>query len=292
MSRWWRAEDSSIDHPKLLRLSDAMHRAWYTLMCIASANGGSLPPTADIALRLRMKPAKVAEWITTLVAGGLFDEVGGVFCPHNWDKRQYKSDVTDPTAAERMKRYRDRKRNERNDAVTEIRPDTDTDTDTEKKKETRASALIDDGWPKDFREQFWNRYPNKVGKPKALAKLEIARKRKVSWSAVMGGLDRYIREKPADRAWLNPETFINQERWGDQPASAGQRHGASHVDPSEINWDTVLTSFKRFGVWSKHAGPDLDSPGCRAPPEMLAKYGLSRARVESLPIQNLRSMDA
>src|SRR5262245_59241319 len=117
MSRWWRAEDTSIDHPKLLRLSDAMHRAWYTLMCIASANEGVLPPTDDIAVRLRVKPALVASWITELVSAKLFDKDGDTFRPHNWDKRQYRSDVTDPTAAQRNRRYRERKRNDRNATV-------------------------------------------------------------------------------------------------------------------------------------------------------------------------------
>jgi hypothetical protein len=111
MSLWWRAECGSIDHPKLLKLSDAMHRAWYTLMCVAGANGGALPPTEDIAIRLRMNEAKVAEWITKLVKAELFDNIDGVFVPHNWTRRQYKSDKTDPTAAERQKRYRRNKRN-------------------------------------------------------------------------------------------------------------------------------------------------------------------------------------
>jgi hypothetical protein len=124
MSRWWRAEDTSIDHPKLLRLSDAMHRAWYTLMCISSANGGCLPPVDDIALRLRMKPGQVAAWITHLVTAGLFDNDNGTFRPHNWDRRQYKTDVTDPTNAARQKRYRDRHRNDSN-AVTDKRPETE-----------------------------------------------------------------------------------------------------------------------------------------------------------------------
>jgi hypothetical protein len=56
----------------------------------------SLPAgaTEDIAARLRVKPAKVAEWITRLVQSKLIDNDGGVFSPHNWDTRQYKSDVT------------------------------------------------------------------------------------------------------------------------------------------------------------------------------------------------------
>lgn len=158
MSRWWRAEDTSIDHPKLLRLSDAMHRAWYTLMCIASANDGVLPPTEDIALRLRMKPAVVASWITQLVSGGLFDNDGGVFRPHNWNTRQYKTDVTDPTNAERQKRYRNAHRNAVT-TVTDKRPYTEqiqtTETELPEANASGADApidhrkrLFDEGLPK------------------------------------------------------------------------------------------------------------------------------------------------
>lgn len=151
MSHWWRAEDNSIDHPKLLKLSDAMHRAWYTLNCVASANDGVLPPTEDIAVRLRVKPTKVAEWITKLVTAGLYDNDGGVFRPHNWNKRQYKTDTIDPTAAKRAKDYRDRKRNERDasrsvtrdDAVRDERPEAETEADTEQSR-ADASAPIDE----------------------------------------------------------------------------------------------------------------------------------------------------
>lgn len=152
MSLWWRAENGSIDHPKLLKLSDAMHRAWYTLMCVASANGGALPPADDIAVRLRLPVTKVAEWIARLVAADLFDNVDGVFVPHNWNKRQYKSDKSDPTAGERMKRYRKNKRNgvtdvtdrnDRNAGVTVIRPEAEAEADT---KQSRAdtSAPVDE----------------------------------------------------------------------------------------------------------------------------------------------------
>lgn len=155
MSLWWRAECASIDHPKLLKLSDAMHRAWYTLMCVAAANDGALPPTEDIAVRLRMNKAKVAEWITKLTQAGLFDNVDGVFTPHNWTKRQYKSDKADPTAAERMKRYRKNKprngvtdeshRNDRNGTVTGLRPEAEAYSEAEtKQSRADASAPIDE----------------------------------------------------------------------------------------------------------------------------------------------------
>lgn len=103
------------------------------------------------------------------------------------------------------------------------------------KKETRARALPPD-WPSDFREQFWARYPNKVGKPKALAKLELVARRAVlvPWVEIMEGLDRYIQCKPPDRPWLNPETFINQERWSDQPAKASIGNETTQSKPGSL----------------------------------------------------------
>lgn len=107
MTRWWRAYDDAINDPKLLKLSDEMHRAWFTLLCVASKNDGVLPSAEDIAVILRVKRTKVAEWITKLVAGGLLDNIDGVFAPHNWNSRQFKSD----NSTERVKQHRKNKRN-------------------------------------------------------------------------------------------------------------------------------------------------------------------------------------
>ena len=63
---------------------------------------------------------------------------------------------------------------------------------------------------------FWAEFPNKVGKLKAETSFVAARKR-ASFEAIMSGLARYVASKPADRAWLNPTTFLNQDRWEDQP---------------------------------------------------------------------------
>jgi hypothetical protein len=219
MSRWWRAYDEAATDPKLGLLSDELHRAWFNLMCIASANNGEFPPIKQIAYTLRVKPERAAAILAELHGAGLLDKTEDGFAPHNWKKRQYKADVTDPTAAERMQRYRSNKRNDRNATVTPLRPETDTEADTEsEKKEAREPALVDDGWPADFRALFWNDWPHKVGKPKAMNELERLRRRGVAWTDIDEGKRRYIRTKPPDRPWLNPATFLHQERFNDQPA--------------------------------------------------------------------------
>ena len=144
-SHWWRAYDAAIDHAKLLLLTDRQHRAWFNLMCLASANDGHLPEMKVLALKLRMSPAKVATVLAELKAAVLFDDVDGKIVPHNWNSRQYKTDVTDPTNAERQQRYRDRHRVTDNtvtppvtEGVTAKLPE--TEADTERKKDDAPSG--------------------------------------------------------------------------------------------------------------------------------------------------------
>lgn len=85
----------------------------------------------------------------------------------------------------------------------------------ERQKETREVALRVD--PAEF-NIFWTEWPNKVGKPAAVKALAAARKRGAAFDAIMNGVANYIRDKPPDRSWLNPATFLNQNRWEDQPA--------------------------------------------------------------------------
>jgi hypothetical protein len=129
MSLWFRMYSDVINDPKVLRLSDAMFRAWVTLLAIAAKNEGVLPPADDISLMLRLKPSKVAEWITILVKAELIDRSETGFAPHNWSTRQYKSDVS----TERVKRFREAKRNV-SSAVTETAPE---------QKQSRAEQIDD-----------------------------------------------------------------------------------------------------------------------------------------------------
>lgn len=135
MSRWLRLYDDVVNDPKIIKLSDEIFRAWVNLLCIASKHGGALPPIDDLAIMLRIKPHKVAAVIARLVQFGLLDRTEAGFVPHNWNGRQYKSDVS----TERVKRFRDSRRNgERN--VSEAPPESEPDAEQMDVVEGRASG--------------------------------------------------------------------------------------------------------------------------------------------------------
>jgi hypothetical protein len=119
--------------------------------------------------------------------------------PHNWKGRQYKSDITDPTAPKRQKAYRERNK-DRNATVTvtATRADTEQKQITEQKKETRVAALSS-GF-----DAFWFDWPNKVGKPAALRAYRSVIARGATIEEILVGVQNYIRDKPPDRPWLNP----------------------------------------------------------------------------------------
>lgn len=133
MSRWFRLHDELVDDPKVQCLPDALFKALINLWCITSQNDGSLPSIDAIAFKLRMKPQKVGAVMRDLRTAGLIvDDDDGVR-PHNWDGRQYKSDVTDPTAPERMKRYRKNRNAVTSNTVTQTVTVTPTRAETEQK---------------------------------------------------------------------------------------------------------------------------------------------------------------
>jgi hypothetical protein len=117
MSRWFRFYDGALDDPKIIKLPDDLHRAWVNLLCIASKNNGRIPPLDDVAIMLRTTVSCVEKIIAELVSRELLDETrGGRIEPHNWRKRQYKSDVS----TDRVKRFRKRFK-----TVSETPPETE-----------------------------------------------------------------------------------------------------------------------------------------------------------------------
>jgi hypothetical protein len=73
-------------------------------------------------------------------------------------------------------------------------------------------------------DEFWIAYPHKIGKPDARLKFQKALEKAESLEVILAGLQRYISEKPPDRPWCNPSTWLHQERWSDQPAFVANGH--------------------------------------------------------------------
>jgi hypothetical protein len=118
--RWLRLYDDTINDPKILKLPEATRWHWIAMLCIASKNDGVLPALDDVSIQLRVTAAKATEIIAALVKAGLLDKTETGFSPHNWNGRQYKSDVS----TERVKRFRNGKRN-----VSETPPEAETETE-------------------------------------------------------------------------------------------------------------------------------------------------------------------
>jgi hypothetical protein len=130
----------------------------------------------------------------------------------------------------------------------------------ERQKETREVALLFD--PTEF-ATFWDEWPNKVGKPAAVKALAAARKRGVPFDVIMDGARRYIRDKPPDRPWLNPATFLNQNRWEDRPAPTQISAAAKPLTEYQRQQNEMkgildeLENFARGGSGSGEQNPQL-----------------------------------
>jgi uncharacterized protein YdaU (DUF1376 family) len=102
---------------------------------------------------------------------------------------------------------------------TDALADTSTSTSTVVREEERTSIDV----PKkkvvhpDFAE-WWSVYPNRVGKGQAETAYRSARAI-ATQAELIEGVRRYIRDKPADRQWKNPATWLNGRCWEDQPAT-------------------------------------------------------------------------
>lgn len=104
---------------------------------------------------------------------------------------------------------------------------------------------------------FWEAFPNKVGKAAALQSFTRALL-KTDLAALLAAIERYRSSKPPDRQWCNPATFLNQERWLDQPANieaSNGRHGLSAANGTKRDWWDV----------SKPAPPDEPPPNYARP---------------------------
>jgi uncharacterized protein YdaU (DUF1376 family) len=94
-------------------------------------------------------------------------------------------------------------------------PEPEPEPEPDSKKERKSGAIAPLPSEKDF-NIFWLEYPHKVGKRDAL-KAFLSSLQRAPLLEILDGVRRYIRTKPPDRPWCNPATWLNQDRWLDEP---------------------------------------------------------------------------
>jgi hypothetical protein len=223
-----------------------------------------------------MKPEKVAQVLTQLHGAGLLDKTETGFTPHNWKGRQYKSDVS----TERVKRFRETKRNV-SSTVSETPPEQKQNTEQSRAEQTRAAVSNSEKVLRtDLAEAFG---PSKTPD---LSRAGVWLSKGYSATMIVEVV-REVLARGVSVASLNYFDTILAERHATRQETPSERATAS----DKIDMEKVVQLFAKTGVWSRYAGPEPGLTGCRAPPEMLEKYGIVAA-TGARTAPPLRRMDA
>lgn len=87
-------------------------------------------------------------------------------------------------------------------------------------QEVNANAFTTraNDYPIDAFEQWFEKYPHKVGIQAARKEFGFIRSYgKVSFKTLLDGVERYVASKPPDREWCNPARWLKEGRWDDVP---------------------------------------------------------------------------
>lgn len=123
-------------------------------------------------------------------------------------------------------------------------------------------------------EEFWKSLPKRDGaNPKEPARrlFEAAVKSGEDPEAIIAGARQCARaeSKNAGTPYIPQAVkWLRDKRWRDYGQQIAEQ-GAP------FDWEAVVKLKATIGVWSKHAGPEPGAVGCRAPAEILQKYGLA-----------------
>jgi uncharacterized protein YdaU (DUF1376 family) len=232
-------------------LSTAEHGAYMLLIMHYWQHGGLPGASQKMARICRMTQE---EWLE------IRDDIAALFGP-DWTHKRIDEELrkADELTSKRSAagkaaadaRYSKRIADEPANAV-QTHQQTHTPTPTPSPSEPNGS----DSFTREFDNEFWPTYPHHVQRKTALVAFHKARKRE-TLETIMNGLRRYVLTKPPDRHWLNPATFLNQERWNDEP-EPNQQHTARR---KQSQLDRVFGALAEIGAGLDDPGRgQLDSP--------------------------------
>lgn len=137
---WFRLYAEFASDHKIQMMPESFQRRYIMLLCLRCSNGDVTLHDEEVAFQLRISNEEWSETKAVFLAKNLIDQANGIPA---WNKRQFVSD----SSAERVRRFREKKKQSGNVTVTS--PDTDTDTEqiqsrTEKRKVKRGTRLSPD----------------------------------------------------------------------------------------------------------------------------------------------------
>ncbi|NGX96065.1 MAG: hypothetical protein G4V63_12830 [Candidatus Afipia apatlaquensis] len=124
-------------------------------------------------------------------------------------------------------------------------------------------------------DEFWKSYPRRDGaNPKEPARKLFAAAIKAGENpeAIIAGARRCAMAdaKNVGTPYIPQAVkWLRDKRWQDY----GDQLGGDTEAP--IDWDAIIKLKATIGIWSRHAGPEPGQIGCRAPADVLQKYGLA-----------------
>lgn len=206
---WFRLYAEFATDPKVQILSEQDQRRLIMIFCMR-CNGDVTLQDKHVTFQLRITAEEWAISKGVFIDAGFIDSDNNVL---NWDKRQYVSD----SSAARVARHRTLHKNV---TVTPcnvtVTPPEQNRTDTEQiQKQSKSKPLSE--YSDEF-IRFWNNYPKKVGKDKAW---QLWKKLKPDIADVL----KAVSWQRSTEQWINnfipnPETYLNQGRWKDEPQSS------------------------------------------------------------------------
>ena len=148
--QWFRFYGQALNDHKVQSLSPELFKSWVNLLCAASMNEGVLPSVEQLAFELRVSKHEMQTRLDDLILVGLLDiREDRKIEPHNWQKRQWKSD----DSKERVRKHRHAKRHRNGDVTVTVTPPesySDTDTDTNNGSSRASAKSMNQGFVSDF----------------------------------------------------------------------------------------------------------------------------------------------
>lgn len=240
-NRWFRYYHDALDDPKVQKLTGDQFKAWVNLLCMASRSAGKIK-LSEIPFALRLSQSVARSIVTALVSFGLFEALDEAFLkPHNWDGRQYKSDVTDPTNAKRQQRYRDRHKGVSNTVTTPLRKrlnNAPQNTDTEADTDSEAKASGADAPPSDPDRELFARGKAILGEDAGGLIAKLKRSKGGDIPAAMAVIE-------AADGRENPREYVGAAVRG-PPAGSAQAIKAHRKE----EWQEIQRSLGDAGDWN------------------------------------------